>query len=150
MKHDLEIPAARVLVIEDNRSDVVLLELALKAQGLLVDLIHFLDGGEALAFVRRQGTYHEAAIPDLVLLDLNLNKYTGEEILREIRAAKHLANVPVCIWSSSRSQRDQARLLSLGAAHFITKPTGLAQFMEIGMAIKHMLAGPMVCCNATE
>jgi two-component system response regulator len=150
VKHDLDVPAARVLVIEDNRSDVVLLELALKKQDLLVDLIHLLDGGEALTFIRRQGTYHEAAIPDLVLLDLNLPKYTGEEILREIRATRHLANVPVCVWSSSRSRLDQARLLCLGAVRFITKPIGLVQFMEIGMVIKNMLAGPRVGCNAME
>jgi DNA-binding response OmpR family regulator len=140
LKHVSDVPAARLLVIEDNRADVMLLELALKKQDLLVELIHLLDGGEALTFIRRQGTYHEVTIPDLILVDLNLNKHTGEEILREIRATKHFVNVPVCVWSSSRSVSDQSRLQWLGVARFITKPVGLDQFMEIGIVIKDLLA----------
>jgi DNA-binding response OmpR family regulator len=133
------VPLVRILVIEDNRSDVFLLDRALKKQNLRFELIHLLDGGEALAFIRRQGAYHEAAIPDLILLDLNLPKCTGEEISREIRASKHLASVPVCVWSSSRSRLDQALLQGLGVVRFITKPSGLDQFMEIGRIIKDVL-----------
>ena len=73
------IPAARILVIEDNRSDVFLLDLALKRQDLRFELIHLLYGGEALAFIRREGVYAKAAIPDLILVDLHLSKYTGAE-----------------------------------------------------------------------
>ena len=135
-------PAARILVIEDNASDVFLLDRALKKQDLRFDLTHLLDGGEALSFIRRQGIYANAAIPDLILMDLNLSKYTGEDILCEIRAAKHLAGVPVCAWSSSRSRRDQSMLTDLGVSQFITKPSGLDQFMEIGKIIKDLLAGP--------
>jgi DNA-binding response OmpR family regulator len=133
------VPAARILVIEDNRSDVFLLERALKQQDLRYELIHLLTGGQALAFIHRQGAYADAAIPDLILMDLNLAKYTGEEILREIRAAQHLAGVPVCAWSSSQSRRDEAMLKGLGVAEFITKPAGLDQFMEIGKTIKDLL-----------
>jgi hypothetical protein len=61
--------------------------------------------------------------------------------LREIRGARHLGGVPVCVWSSSRSRRDEAVLKDLGVAQFITKPAGLDQFMEIGKAIKDVLAG---------
>ena len=86
MKHASVVPAARILVIEDNASDVFLLDRALKQQDLRFELIHLLSGGEALAFIRRQGAYADAAIPDLILMDLNLSKYTGEDILREIRA----------------------------------------------------------------
>ena len=75
-------------------------------------------------------------IPNLILVDLNLSKYTGEDILREIRSARHLGGVPVCVWSSSRSRRDEALLKDLGVAQFITKPSGLDQFMEIGKIIK--------------
>jgi DNA-binding response OmpR family regulator len=74
-------------------------------------------------------------------MDLNLSKYTGEEILREIRAAKHLEGVPVCAWSSSHSWRDKSLLVDLGVERFITKPSGLDQFMEIGAILKGMLAG---------
>ena len=133
---------ARILVIEDNASDVFLLNRALKRQDFPFELVHLLSGGEALAFIRRQGAYAEAAIPNLILMDLNLSKYTGEDILREIRAVKHLAGVSVCVWSSSQSRRDQSLLKDLGVSQFITKPSGLDQFMEIGKTIKDLLAGP--------
>jgi CheY-like chemotaxis protein len=132
-------PAARILVIEDSASDVFLLDRALKKQDLRFELIHLISGGEALAFIRRQGSYSDAAAPDLILVDLNLSKYTGEDILREIRSAGHLGGVPVCVWSSSQSRRDEALLKSLGVTQFITKPSGLDQFMEIGKIIKDLL-----------
>ena len=141
LKHASVVPAARILVIEDNGSDVFLLDRALKKQDLRFELVHLLSGGEALAFIRRQGAYADAAIPNLILVDLNLSKYTGEDILREIRGAGHLAGVPVCVWSSSRSRRDEALLKDLGVSQFITKPSGLDQFMEIGKTIKDLLAG---------
>jgi chemotaxis family two-component system response regulator Rcp1 len=133
--------AARILVIEDNRSDVYLLDRALKKQDLRFELIHLADGREALAFIRRQGAYADAAVPDLILMDLHLARYTGEDILHEIHAAKHLDGVPICAWSSSQSRRDQSQLKDLGVACFITKPSGLDQFMEIGAVIKNVLAG---------
>jgi DNA-binding response OmpR family regulator len=132
---------ARILVIEDNASDVFLLDRALKKHELRFELIHLLSGDEALAFIRRQGAHADAAAPSLILVDLNLSKYTGEDILREIRRAGHLAGVPVCVWSSSKSRRDEALLKTLGVAQFITKPSGLDQFMEIGRIIKDLLAG---------
>ena len=140
MKRPSVVPAARMLVIEDNRSDVFLLDRALKKQDFRFELVHLLNGSEGLAFIRRQGIYAAAAIPDLILLDLNLSKYTGEDILREIRSASHLGGVPVCVWSSSRSRRDEALLKNLGVSQFITKPSGLNQFMEIGKIIADLLA----------
>jgi chemotaxis family two-component system response regulator Rcp1 len=136
------VPAARILVIEDNASDVFLLDRALKKQDLRFELVHLLSGGEALAFVRRQGAYAEAPTPNLILVDLNLSKYTGEDILREIRSAPHLGGVPVCVWSSSRSRRNEALLKDLGVSRFITKPSGLDEFMEIGKIVMDLLAGP--------
>jgi chemotaxis family two-component system response regulator Rcp1 len=130
----------RLVVIEDNGGDVFLLDRALKKQDFRFELIHLPDGCEALAFIHRQGAYANARIPNLILVDLNLSKYTGEELLYEIRSASHLAGVPVCVWSSSQSQRDQALLANLGVARFITKPSGLDQFMEIGKIIKDLLA----------
>ena len=141
MKHVSAVTDARILVIEDNGSDVFLLERALHRQDLRFELIHLLNGGQALAFIRRQGNYAAAAIPNLILLDLNLSKYTGEDILHEIRSASHLDGIPVCVWSSSRSWRDEALLKDLGVSQFITKPSGLDQFMEIGKTLKDLLAG---------
>jgi len=141
LKHVSAVTAARILVIEDNGSDVFLLERALHKQDLRFELVHLLNGGQALAFIRRQGNYADAAIPNLILVDLNLSKYTGEDILHEIRSASHLGGIPVCVWSSSRSRRDEALLKDLGVTQFITKPSGLDQFMEIGKTIKDLLAG---------
>jgi chemotaxis family two-component system response regulator Rcp1 len=141
LKHASVVRAARILVIEDNASDVFLLDRALNRQDLRFELVHLLNGGQALAFIRRQGAYADAANPNLILVDLNLSKYTGEDILREIRRATHLGGVPVCVWSSSRSRRDEALLKDLGVSQFITKPSGLDQFMEIGKTIKDLLAG---------
>jgi chemotaxis family two-component system response regulator Rcp1 len=134
------VPAVRILVIEDNCSDVFLLDRALKKQNFPFELVHLLNGGDALAFIRRQGAYADAPIPNLILLDLNLSKYSGQDILREIRSAIHLGDVLVCVWSSSRSRHDEASLKDLGVSQFITKPTGLDQFLEIGKIIKDLLA----------
>ena len=134
-------PVARILVIEDNLSDVFLLERALRAQGFQFELVHMQDGDATLAYIRRQGAYAEAAVPSLILMDLNLPKYTGVEILHEIRAARHLDGVPVCVWSSSQSRKDQANIIDIGVARFITKPTGLDEFMQIGASIRDLIAG---------
>jgi DNA-binding response OmpR family regulator len=133
---------ARILVIEDNASDVFLLDRALNQQDFRFELVHLSNGGEALAFIRKQGAYADAVVPDLILVDLNLSKYSGEDILREIRSATYLGGVPVCVWSSSRSRRDEALLKELGVSRFITKPAGLDQFMEIGKTLKDLLVGP--------
>jgi DNA-binding response OmpR family regulator len=139
-KHATILRAARILVIEDNGSDVFLLERALNRQDLRFELTHLLDGGQAIAFVRREGVYADAARPNLILLDLNLSKFTGEDILREIQNATHLRGVPVCVWSSSQSRRDEGMLKNLGVYQFINKPAGLDQFMEIGRILKDVLA----------
>jgi chemotaxis family two-component system response regulator Rcp1 len=136
------VSTARILVIEDNRSDVFLLDRALKKQNLQFALVHLLTWSEALAFIRRQGAYAQVAIPDLLIVDLNLSTCSGEDILREIRSARHLEGLPVCVWTSSRSRRDEAVLKDLGISRFITKPCGLHQFMEIGKIVKDLLAVP--------
>src|ERR1022692_2792481 len=120
-----------ILVIEDNRSDVFLLERALNRQHINFQLTHLHDGGEALAFVRKEGSYTNSPRPDLILVDLNLPKVDGEEIIRQIRCAKHLDGVPACVWTSSESVLDRASLNRLGANEFIFKPSGLEQFMQI-------------------
>ena len=143
MKDAVVTRAARIVVIEDNDSDVFLLGRALKLQNFQFEMVHLLNGREALAFIRREGAYAEAAVPNLILMDLNLSKYTGEDILRAIRGSKHLAGVPVCAWSSSQSSRDRSMLEELGVSQFITKPAGLDQFLAIGKLIKDLLTDPI-------
>jgi two-component system, chemotaxis family, response regulator Rcp1 len=142
------VPAARIVVIEDNDSDVYLLDRALKMQNFQFEMVHLLNGREALAFIRREGAYADATVPNLILMDLNLSKYTGEDILREIRGAKHLIGIPVCAWSSSQSAGDRSMLTNLGVAQFIAKPSGLDQFLAIGKLIKDMLTNSVaVTCG---
>src|ERR1039457_5362363 len=90
-----------ILVVEDNRSDVFLLEKALERQHINFQLTHLRDGGEALAFIHREGPYANTPRPDLILVNVNLRKVDGEEIVRQIRGARHLDGVPVCVWSTS-------------------------------------------------
>ena len=132
-----------ILVIEDNGSDVFLLERALNRQHINFQMTHLRDGGEALAFVRREGPYVKSPRPDLILVDLNLPKIDGEEIVRQIRSARHLDGVPACVWTSSESVLDRESLNRLGANEFIFKPSGLEQFMQIGKTIKDLLSGGM-------
>ena len=139
MKDSSVVPPARILVIEDNSADVFLLGRALQKQDRQFELICVADGDAALAFIRRQGAYADAALPNLILVDLNLPKCDGEDILREIRHTKHLVGVPVCAWSSSQSRRDRNLLTELGVVRFITKPSGLDQFMEIGKILRDLL-----------
>jgi len=146
LEHIALVAAPLVIVIEDNVSDVFLLERALNKQDLRVELIHLADGDQALAFVRREGAFSHVASPSLILIDLNLPKHNGEDILREIRGARHLTGIPVCAWSSSQSRQDQALLMEMGVARFVTKPSGLDQFMEIGKIIKDLLAARVDGC----
>src|SRR5579862_5398983 len=112
------------------------------------ELVHLLNGREALAFIRRQGAYANATAPKLILMGLNLSTYTGEDLLREIRGAKHLIGIPVCAWSSSQSAGDRSMLKNLGVAQFITKPAGLDQFLAIGKLLKDLLTSPLaVACD---
>lgn len=134
------VPLARVLVVEDNSSDVFLLKRALNRQNVLFELTHLATGDQALAFIRREGAYTNAPTPDLILVDLNLSKYSGEDILREIHETAHLAGILLCVWSSSESRRDRARVMKLRVTQFLSKPTGLDQFMQIGKLIKNLLA----------
>jgi len=142
LKQAPAVAAVRILVIENNDSDVFLLERALNQHDLRFEMVHLQNGSDALAFIRRQGAYVDAPIPNLILVDLNLAKYTGEDMLREIGSSRHFRGVPVCVWSSSRSRQDKALLEDLGVSRFITKPCGLDRFLEIGKVLKDLIAVP--------
>ena len=129
-----------ILVVEDNRGDIFLLERALERQHIDFQLTHLQDGGEALAFVRGEGPYANTPRPDLILVNMNLPKVDGEEIVHEIRGARHLDGVPVCVWSDSESLHERESLSRLGVDEFILKPSGLEQFMEIGKTVKDLLS----------
>ena len=130
----------RILLIEDNDADVYLFRTALESAELNCELIVIEDGAEALAFVRHEGKHAGSPLPDLAVLDLNLPKNEGTEVLEAIRQNKNLSNLPVVVVTSSALPREQAKTEQLGVARFITKPTDLADFLQIGMVLKQVLA----------
>jgi len=129
-----------ILVIEDNAADVELLRRAFANAHLDCRLTLLEDGAEALAFLRRLEIPGEERPPDLVILDLNLPKNDGIEVLHAMRAAPAFAAVPVAVLSSSASSRDRARIEQLGIGRYMTKPPDLDEFLGIGLILKEMLA----------
>lgn len=125
-----------VLLIEDNPGDVRLTKEALKEGRLLNNLSIVGDGMEAMLFLRRQGKYAEAAQPDLILLDLNLPKKDGREVLAEIKADPSLRRIPVVVLTTSSAEEDVFNIYDLHANCYITKPVNLEQFMRVIKSIE--------------
>ena len=126
-----------ILLVEDNPGDVRLTREALK-DGKIINKLHVAeDGVEALAFLRREGKYHNAVRPELILLDLNLPKKDGREVLAEIKADKELKRIPVVILTSSAAEQDIVRSYNLHANCYVTKPVDLDQFINVVKSIEH-------------
>jgi len=130
----------RIFVAEDNSGDVHLLRLALRTAELDCELIVVGDGREALDFVRQRGKYAQMEPPDLAVLDLNLPKNDGLEILEALRANAAFSGVPVAIVSSSSAPQELAKMQSLRVDRFIPKPPDLDQYLKIGTMLKELLS----------
>jgi two-component system, chemotaxis family, response regulator Rcp1 len=125
-----------VLLVEDNPGDVRLTREALR-EGKVRNNLHVTpDGVEALAFLRRQGPYADAVRPDLILLDLNLPRKDGREVLQEIKNEPGLRNIPVVVLTSSQAEQDILRAYDLHANCYITKPVDLDQFITVVKSIE--------------
>jgi two-component system response regulator len=123
-------------LVEDNPGDVELTADALRA-GKICNQMHVVDDGEsAMAFLRRQGVYAGAPCPDVVLLDLNLPRKDGREVLAEIKADPVLKKIPVIILTTSQAEEDILRAYNLAANCYITKPVDLDQFTKVVQAIE--------------
>jgi len=129
----------RILLIEDNLGDVDLIRFALQRAKLDCELTVINDGGEALALVRRVNALPNPVVPDLILLDLNLPKADGREILTEMRSTSTFADVPVVILTSSSWLREREQLESLRIARHITKPPDLDAFLRLGFVVREVL-----------
>jgi two-component system response regulator len=129
---------ARILVIEDNPADVELLRMALRHAGLDCELTIIDDGADALALVSRQPPASAADL-DLAIIDLNLPKHGGEEILEALRANPDLTDLPVAILTSSSSTRDVFGMHRLRVGRYIVKPPDLDAFLKIGFTVKELL-----------
>ena len=130
---------ARVLIAEDNPADVYLIREALRENGVACDLQIAADGKEALKLLSQDQTASEQW--RLIILDLNLPRHDGIEILEHLRETR-LALIPVVVLTSSDSSRDRQRAIDLGAARFLRKPSGLEQFLSLGAIFKEFLAEP--------
>jgi CheY-like chemotaxis protein len=125
-----------VLLVEDNPGDVRLTKEALKEGKLLNQVTVVGDGVEALSFLRRQGKYGGAPQPDLILLDLNLPKKDGRQVLAEIKADPGLKRIPVVVLTTSSAEEDILKTYDLHANCYVTKPVDLEQFMRVVKSIE--------------
>ncbi len=128
--------AIDILLIEDNPGDVRLAQEALKESKVKNRLYVVEDGVEAMTFLRQQGQYKAVPRPDLILLDLNLPRKSGREVLAEVKNDESLKRIPVVVLTVSRAEEDVIRCYNNYANCYITKPLDFNQFMEITRSIE--------------
>jgi len=130
MSKEIVTKHVNVLLVEDNPGDVRLIQETFR-EGRLLNSLHIVeDGIEALSFLRQEGVHTNAPRPELILLDLNLPKKSGLEVLSEIEANGELKRIPVVILTSSKAEEDVIRSYDLNANSFVTKPVDLYQFVK--------------------
>ena len=120
-----------ILLVEDNPGDVLLIQEVLQENKVINNLHVTQDGVEASQFLRQQGEYASVPLPDLILLDLNLPRKDGKELLAEIKQDADLHLIPVVILTTSAHEQDILDSYSLHANAYVTKPVGLDQFVDI-------------------
>jgi len=125
-----------ILLVEDSPADVRLTQEALKEEKLHNNLTVVNDGVEAMAYLHREGKYANAARPDLILLDLNLPKKDGREVLKEIKSDERLKSIPVVVLTISKAEEDVIKSYNLHANCYITKPIDLNQFSKVVKSIQ--------------
>lgn len=133
-----------ILLVEDNPADADLAREALENHKMCNRLDVVSDGEQAMAYLRREGPFARAPRPDLILLDLNLPRKDGREVLAEIKADETLKRIPVVVLTSSRSEEDVLRTYNLHANCYITKPIDLGQFFQVVRAIEDFWLGIVV------
>ena len=125
-----------ILLVEDNPGDVRLTKEALKDAKVRNNLHVAMDGVEALAFLRKEGRYSAAARPDLILLDLNLPRKNGREVLEEVKKDPALQHIPIVILTTSQAEQDVLESYRLRANAYVTKPVDLEQFLKVVSSIE--------------
>jgi two-component system, chemotaxis family, response regulator Rcp1 len=125
-----------ILLVEDNLGDARLAAEALKENKVRNNLHHVVDGVEAMAFLQRRGDYATAPRPDLVLLDLNMPRKDGREVLAEIKEDPELRLMPIVVLTTSEAERDLVKTYDLHANAYIVKPIDLDRFIEVVQAIE--------------
>lgn len=125
-----------ILLVEDNAGDVRLAREGLRECKLLNNLSVADDGVKAMAFLRREGEHAHAPRPDLIMLDLNLPRKDGREVLKEIKEDENLKRIPVVILTTSKAEEDIVKSYSLHANCYVTKPLAIEKFIEVVQAIE--------------
>jgi CheY-like chemotaxis protein len=120
-----------VLLVEDDPGDTLMIREAFEDNKVRNTLACVTDGVEAMQYLRREGRYAEASRPDLVLLDLNLPKMDGREVLKEIKGDDTLATIPVVVLTTSQAEEDVLRSYRLHANAYVTKPVDFDRFIEV-------------------
>ncbi|HEX9710678.1 MAG TPA: response regulator [Candidatus Thermoplasmatota archaeon] len=126
----------QILLVEDNPGDVRLTEEAMREAKVRNRIESVGDGEEAIAYLRRTGKHAKAPRPDVILLDLNLPKKSGLEVLKEIKGDDDLKRIPVVVVTTSKAEQDIVKSYDLHANCYVTKPVDLAQFMEVVRSIE--------------
>jgi two-component system, chemotaxis family, response regulator Rcp1 len=128
--------AVEVLLVEDNPGDIRLTQEAFKDGRILVNLTVATDGVQAIDILNHRGPYAATPRPDLILLDLNLPKKNGREVLVEIKADQELKRIPVIVMTTSKAEQDIYRVYNLNANCYITKPVELDEFLNVVRSIE--------------
>jgi len=125
-----------ILLVEDNEGDARLAKEAMRDSKISNTIHHVSDGVEAMAFLRKEGKYADTPRPDLILLDLNLPRKDGREVLADIKEDEDLKRIPVVILTVSNDEADVLRTYNLHANCYITKPIDLGQFIKVVRSIE--------------
>lgn len=125
-----------ILLVEDSPSDTDLTMVAMAAAKVCNRLSVVEDGVQAMEFLRRENDYAQAPRPDLILLDLNLPRKDGREVLAEIKADEKLKSIPVVVLTTSQAEQDVLHAYALQASCYVTKPVDFRQFMEVVKAVE--------------
>ncbi len=136
MNYEMLGKPVEILLIEDSPGDIRLTEEALKDFKMLNHLHVVMDGVEAMAFLRREGEYADASRPDLVLLDLNLPRKDGREVLAEMKSDDELKRIPVVVLTTSEADEDVIRTYDYHANCYITKPVDFDKFINVVKSIE--------------
>ena len=137
MSNKLTIMPIEVLLVEDNPGDAQLTRIALEDSKISIHLSVVEDGVEAMAFLRKEEKYSTAVHPDIVLLDLNLPRKDGREVLAEIKGDENLKRIPVVVLTTSQAEEDILKAYNLAANCYITKPVDFDQFVKIVQSIEN-------------
>lgn len=135
-KEDFSHHSIDILLVEDNPGDVILTKEAFSRSKLIKQIYDVTDGVEAMAYLRRESSYECMSIPDLILLDLNLPKMNGMEVLKEIKSDPKLCFIPVIILTTSSAEKDIYETYNAYANCYITKPVNMDEFYNIAEGIE--------------